>query len=397
MARFLRLGGLGRLVVMLTLGTAATAENEDAERTTFRLYGHFSPAVISYDDGENRYSNFADNSYSGGRIGFWLEFPVRRGRTRFNFETSLGLRQSASMSQFTVPPLIDLDATTLRKLEVIFDTNRLGSFSFGQGNMASDAVTESDLSGTPLAAYVGLKDTAGGYFFRTSAGTISSIRIQDAFPTFDGGRAPRLRWDSPDLSLDKLGSIRVAAAVGIEVSDGSLVLNDSLADAGLFYRNRVGAFELKGSFGVSLADVDGEEKPQSAGSISILHAASGVSFSVAVGARESGGEYQYSKFGLKRRWIDWGDTAVSFDYYLGLDTVNDGSRSESYGLGIVQDLDRSNLQLYLGLRRYELTTSGFVDHRPATSVLFGTRWVFKKLDNVRLRRGRTEVDWTESN
>ncbi len=381
---------------MLSFGAPAIAD-EAPQKTTFRLYGHFSPAVISYDDGESRYSNFADNSYSGGRIGFWLEFPVKRGRTRFNLESSLGLRQSASLSQIYVPPLIDLDATTIRKLEVIFDTERFGSFSFGQGSMASDAVTESDLSGTQLAAYVGLKDTAGGYFFRTSIGTISTVRIQDAFPTFDGGRAPRLRWDSPDLSLNRLGSIHVAAAVGVDVNDGSLVLNDSLADVGLFYRNRVGDFDLKGSFGVSLADVNGTETPQSAGSFSIAHAASGLSFSLAIGARESGGEYQYSKIGLKRRWIDWGDTAVSLDYYLGTDTVNAGSRAESFGLGIVQDLDRSNLQFYLGVRRYEMTKTGFVDHQPATSVIFGTRWVFKRLDNVQFRRGRNEVDWTESN
>ncbi|MEX0285337.1 MAG: hypothetical protein AB3N23_12065 [Paracoccaceae bacterium] len=384
---------LAAAIAALTAGSVAA---QSLPENSFRLYGHFSPAAISYDDGAERYTNIADNSYSGGRIGFWFEYPAQFGRTRFNVESSLGLRQSASLSQFYIPPLIDIDATAIRKFEVIFDTDRLGSFSFGQGSMGSDAVTESDLSGTQLASYVGIADTAGGYFFRTASGSVSTVRIKDAFPTFDGGRAPRIRWDSPDLALSHLGTFRIAASAGLEVTDRNVVVNDALADVGLFYRNTLGNFDIKGSFGTSLADVNGETKPQSAGSISLLHNPSGWSATVATGARDGGGQYQYSKIALTRRWFDWGDTAASIDFYQGIDTVNSGSRSKSYGLGIVQDLDRSDLRLYLGLRRYEVSTNGIATHRPATSIIFGTRWVFKKLDQVHFARGRDEVDWTES-
>ncbi len=385
------------LPLCLSLSLSGTANAQDTNPLrSFRLYGHFSPAIISYDDGQSRHTNLADNSQSGGRIGFWLDLPMDHGHTRFNVESSLGMRQSASLSQFYVPPAIDLNATAIRKFELIYDTDKLGSFSFGQGSMGSDGVTESDLSGTQMAAYVGISDTAGGYFFRTVNGPVSSVRISDAFPTFDGGRAPRLRWDSPDLTLNQFGTLRFAASTGLEVSERNLVINDALADVGIFYRNRLGPIEIKGSAGLSLADSNGQDAPQSAGSLSLLHAPSGWNATLAVGAREGAGEYHYSKIGLKRRWIDWGDTAASVDYYHGQNTISHGSRSQSYGIGLVQDLDRSNLKIYLGLRRYDISTAGGAQFRPSTSILFGTRWVFKRLDGVHLRNGRDEVDWSET-
>lgn len=364
--------------------------------SNFRLYGHFSPAVVSFNDGIDRYARAVDNSYSGGRIGFWVDLPALRGTSRFNFETSLGLRSSASVNQLYVPPLIDLNASTLRKFEIVHDTDRIGSFSIGLGSMGSDAVTESDLSGTQLAAYVGIADTAGGYAFRTSAGTLSAVTISSAFPTFDGGRAPRLRWDSPDLALARLGTFKIAASAGLEVSDRNVVVNSSLADVGLFYRNRLGPFEVKGSAGFSIAEVDGSQAPQTSGSFSILHAESGLSASVAAGSRDGGGNYLYSKIGLKRRWIDWGDTAISVDLYSGYNTVSATSRAEAIGVGIVQDLDRSDLKIYLGLRTYRFDQPGLASYRDSHSFIFGTRWVFRKVQNVHLGRGRSEVDWSES-
>ena len=375
--------------------SSASQAEEWKLRKSFRLYGHFTPAVISYDDGANRYNNAADNSYSPGRIGFWLELPSRKGRTRFNLETSLGLRQSSSLNQLVIPPLVDLDRATLRKLEFIFDTDRFGSFSFGQGSMGSDGVTESDLSGTQLAAYVGIADTAGGYSFRTGAGTLSTVTVSEAYPTFDGGRAPRIRWDSPDLVLSRLGTFKVAASAGVEVKDGRLTVNDTLGDVGVFYRNRVGAFEFKSSGGFSVASVDGALKPQASGSFSLLHSETGLSASLAVGARQDGGQYTYTKIALKRHWIDWGDTSVSIDYYNGVDTVESGSLAESFGIGLVQNLDRSNLQFYLGFRRYTFDSPKVIAYRPANSIIFGTRWVFKKLETARFGKGRSEVDWNE--
>jgi hypothetical protein len=389
----------GRLAILsipvLALGAPLAAQSTGSLEN-FRLYGHFSPAVISFDDGVNRHTNAADNAYSGGRVGLWFEVPVQRGRIRFNLETSLGLRQSSAMSQLRVPPLIDIQSTTLRKLDVIFDTERLGSVSFGQGSMASDSVTESDLSNTQLAAYVGISDTAGGYFFRTGSGKLTKIDISSAFPAFDGGRAPRVRWDSPDLDLSRLGTFNLAAATGLAVSEGRVVVNDSLADVGLFYRNRLGDLEIKASAGTSIADDNGQRVPQAAASLSLLHAASGLSVTGAAGTRDDNGEYIYGKVGLKRRWFGWGDTSVSADVYNGIDTVAAGSRADSYGIGIVQDIVRADLQFYLGLRRYSFSQPGTGSYRPSTSVIFGTKWVFKKLNKVHLREGRSELDWQES-
>lgn len=380
------------------LGAFATVvwANDPPRSSSFRLYGHFSPSVVSFNDGVSRYTRLTDNSYSGGRFGFWLDVPSLSGQTRFNFESSLGLRPSAVLSQFYVAPLIDLNASTLRKLELIHDTKKIGSFSFGMGSMGSDGVSESDLSGTQLAAYVGIADTAGGYTFRTASGILSTVAISSAFPTFDGGRAPRIRWDSPDLALSQFGTFNVAMSFGVEVSDRNLVVNDALADVGVFYRKPLGAFDIKASGGFSIAEVNGNQAPQSAGSVSLRHTPSGWSTTLAGGKRDGGGNYLYSKIGLKRRWSDWGDTSVSLDYYQGYGTVSATSRSESFGIGIVQNIDRSDLQFYVGLRHYDFDQPGLLSYRSSRSLIFGTRWVFRELDTFSFSRGRSEVDWTDT-
>ncbi|WP_121061872.1 hypothetical protein [Chachezhania antarctica] len=389
--------GLSKLLsAALLAATASPAFAQSAPFENLSLYGHFSPAIVSFGDGEATYTGLADNSYSGGRVGLWYTLPGDRVQTRFNAETSLGLRQSASLSQDNVPPAINLNAATVRKLEMIIETDRAGSFSLGLGSMASDGVAESDLSSTQLAAYVGISDTAGGYDFRTGDGAISTVSVYDAFPTFDGGRAPRARWDSPDLSLHQYGTFNVAAALGIKLTDGVVVVNDSLADIGLFYRNSLGDFEVKTSFGTSLARSETDTAPQAAGSASLLHAPSGWSLTAATGTREGQGQYIYSKLGLTRRWSAWGDTAVSVDAYRGGNTVASGTRASSYGIGVVQDLDHLDLQFYLGLRRYEYSAGDAVTYRTSDSILFGTKWVFGKLTAPVLSTRKTDADWSES-
>ncbi|WP_158970112.1 porin [Chachezhania sediminis] len=392
MTSFNGFSGLTGAALTATLLPAALSA-QSLPINDIRFYGHFTPAIVSFGDGEKQYSNVADNSYSGGRLGLWLDLPAGNGKLRFNIETSLGLRQSAAMSQVNTPPLIDLNAAALRKVELFLDTDRMGTFAFGQGSMATDGVTQSDLSGTQLAAYVGITDTAGGFAFRDASGALSNVTIANAYPTFDGGRAPRVRWDSPELALNQLGYFRVAVAAGLDITYDNVVLNDSLADAALFYRNTLGDFEVKTSLGTSLADITSATAGQLAGSFSLLHNPSGLNLTAAYGARANEGHYLYSKIGLTRRWSDWGDTALSVDLYRGVDTVEDGSEAMSYGLGIVQDIDQLNLQFYLGLRNYDYTGGG-QSYQTASSVLFGTKWVFRKLEAIKLPDDWQDTDWS---
>lgn len=366
----------------LALATQVNAEEEKARH--FRFYGHFSPTILGVDDGVDFYGNAADNSNSGGRIGFWFTNPIGENTLKFNVEAGLGVRQSAAISQIYEPPLIDIGEQTLRKAEAIFETPRWGTFSVGQGNMGSDGVAESDLSGTGLANYVGIADTAGGFLFRTQAGTLSTVSISQAFPTFDGGRSQRIRWDSPEIKFGVLGSLRFAGSIGKEDVDRNVTFNEALSDFGLFYRNSVGQFALAGSAGLSAVDdpVKGTV-PQIAGSFSLLHHPTGLNGTVAMGSRDGGGEYAYFKLGVRRNFFGIGNSAFAVDLYESYGTTGAGSRAESVGLGLVQTVDRWNTDIFVGLRRHRYWDTSAVRYRDIDSIMFGVRWQFRRLERHR--------------
>ncbi|MEQ9693259.1 porin [Shimia sp. SDUM112013] len=374
----------------LTAGMAATALWADPDRDAgdtvspnIRLYGHFTPSILSIDDGVDTYTNLVDSAHSGGRIGLWWDNAFGEPRLQFNAEFSLGLRSSSAISQGAVPPLIDFGTYSVRKFELVYTAGNWGRVSVGQGSMGSDGVTESDLSGTGLATHVGITDTAGGYLFRTAAGTISTLRIKDVFPTFDGGRTRRLRYDSPDLNLSYFGQLRFAASVGVEDIGRIETLNDALSDVGVFYSNRLGTFDIAGSAGLSLAETATGREPQIAGSFSVLHAPTGLNVTAASGSRNNGGSYGYTKIGIRRDWFDVGETRLSLDLYEGIDTFGAGTRTRSVGLGLVQDLEAQNVEVFLGLREFSADGTGAVRYRDMRSVMFGLRWKFRKLQNRR--------------
>lgn len=373
------------LVAALGLfGASESLHAEDDDRQIFRFYGHFSPTLIYVNDGVGGQANLADNSNSGGRFGVWFDNLSQDRIIKANLEFSLGVRPSASISQLYTPPLFDWQAQSIRKAEVIYETQRFGSFSLGQGSMGSDGVTESDLSGTGLANYVGIRDIAGGFFFRTAAGTLSTITIKDAFPTFDGGRSVRLRWDSPEIKFGILGSLKFVGSIGQEDVDKNVTFNDALQDMGLFYRNSIGQFAMAGSAGVSIAEVPNlGQSPQFAGSFSILHHPTGLNATFAGGHRDAGGSYGYFKLGVRRDFFGIGESAFAVDYYEGQSTISAGTYSRSIGLGLVQNVEKLNLDFFLGFRRHRYSGTGFVDHRDIDSAMFGVRWKFRRLEKHR--------------
>lgn len=349
-----------------------------------RFYGHFSPMVVYVDDGVSGHGYLADNSNSGGRFGAWFDGSFGAHDLKVNLEFSLGVRPSASVNQLYVPPLFDWESQSIRKAEVILETERWGKFSVGQGSMGSDGVTESDLSGTSMANYVGIRDIAGGFAFRTQAGTLSSVSVADAFPTFDGGRSVRVRWDSPEIKFGVLGSLKFVGSIGSEDVEDNVTFNDALQDMGVFYRNSIGQVVVAGSAGVSIAEVPGVGKsPQLSGSFSLLHRPTGMNATFAGGSRDNGGSYGYLKLGVRRDFFGIGDSAFSVDYYESQNAVGQGSLSQSYGFGLVQNVERLNLDFFLGYRLHKFTGTGAASYRDINTAMFGVRWQFRRLEKRR--------------
>jgi hypothetical protein len=278
------------------------------------------------------------------------------------------LRPSAALSQTNTPDAINWQRTDIRKIEAIWADDRFGSFYLGQGSMSSDGASNQDLSGTTLVLYNSIPDTAGAFAFRTTAGSLSTKTIGQAFGTYDGSRKARVRYDTPSY-----GGVRLSASYGTEVLDKNADIK--VADFRALYSGEVGSVTMVGAVAYSRTEFgSGATRHDTIGSFSLLHD-TGFNVTVAAGHRNEAGSYAYGKLGYKANWLSVGSTAVAIDYYSGKDTASVGSNSDSFGLGVVQSFDTAKVDAYLGYREYSLTETA-ATYRDASSVLFGARWGF---------------------
>ena len=357
-------------ILAMAAATAASAEFrfENSSGGNTLLYGQIDPAFQIFDDGVSSTSTLVDNVHSNSRVGLLYTQPMGTSVFTFHFETALGLRPSSGVTQGFTPDASHFRRTNLRKVDFSLKTQTYGTFSIGQGSMATDGVAETDLSGTTLVNYVSVPDTAAAFRFRTSAGALSTKTIAGSFSDFDGGRRGRIRYDTPTFN-----GFTASISYGEEIV--SKTADFTAAGIALRYSGNFGDYKIKAAVGYSEAKLAaGARLNDTIGSVSVLHA-SGFNVTFAAGNRKQSGSYQYAKLGYRGDWVRFGGTAVSVDFYRGNDRSSAGAKSTSYSLGLVQSFDDARIEGYLGLTNYKLSEVG-TSYLEASSVLFGMRWKF---------------------
>jgi porin-like protein len=371
---FLNWSRAGFAFAILMFNLVAEAEALEGQlprlQATFDVYGQLSPAIVAFDDGGVTTSSLADNSHSNSRLGLWVYREFARGELSFNFETAIGFRGTNSVSQNAVLNDWDWTRNNIRKLEAIIKTDRIGTFYLGQGSMASDGVATSDLAGTSIVTYVGIPDTAGSFFLRTVSGPLSLVSVAQAFPNFDGGRRLRVRYDSPTYR-----NVYVSASLGKQVLSNVSDSKDS--DLTIRYELDSRRFHIRGAAGYTWINRQTARNNRTGiSSFSVKHKQSGIILSVSSGTRDTQGNYRYFKLSRDVVLPRIGPLSVSVDYYAANHMVTGGSRSESYGIGIIQRFSEQRLETYLGLREYKYSDQTPIAYRKARSLLVGARWKF---------------------
>lgn len=336
---------------------------------TTSIYGQFSPSFLSVRDGTGVYRTLADNSHSVSRIGLVTKRDFDVGQFSLRFETEFGFRQSNDVSQISKGEALEWDKSDVRFLDAAFRISRRGTLSVGHGSMSTDQVAMADLSGTGLANNVSVPDMAGGMFFRTDDGQLSAISVDNAFNTFDGVRRARLRYD-----------FRNVHGLVLSVSAGAEVLQDNNDeenfDIAATYQGDIGAFDIQAAAGASMTWQGARRtRKDLVGSVSALHRDTGASLTFAAGQGSAGGLFSYFKVGYKRNWSGLGVTSVSIDYHLGHDIAFPGSTSEAWGIGLVQNLIRYNVDVFVGYRGYALEGGSRV-YQDIHALQMGARWRF---------------------
>lgn len=368
--------GFSVFVIALTAATLSHSE-ESQDQTGFTFYGQINRGILSFDDGQDQgVYRFVDNSKSVSRMGITYETPLQNGWSIMGIgEVGLTWRQTNSISQIDPDhSSYEFNNLSIRKIEGALSHADFGTFYFGQGSMASDGITGQDLSLTTVVAGAAVKDVAGGFYFRKTDGTLSTIRILERFRTFASSRRFRLGYESVERN-----GITYAAAAGREL----IVEEDGryYADVSVRYDNEIGDYHVKAGAALRFAggypDTEFRESELNfIASGSVLHKPSRFNLTIGYGNALDEGYYLYSKLG--RRWYDllpWGFTAASIDYYYGEDGPQRDRFGRSVGVALVQQIKASDIDLYTTVRKYSYDDSD-ADYLDSVAVLSGIRWRF---------------------
>lgn len=345
------------------------------------LYGQVNKGIAQYDDGEaTRSYGLVDNANSNTRFG--LRYDQKFGDWAFqNVNEFAYAPYSTSDVNINTPNPNDYawSNSNIRKIDFTLAQDGYGKFWAGQGSMATDGISEIDLSGTDVIAYSSVGDSASAQLLRFSDGTLSNIQIQNVFKNQDGDRRVRFRYDTPSFA-----NFTFAAAFGRNLLSSNPDARDAnLFDAAVRYKNTFNdTIDFQAGVGYNWRQgfSGGEDTNTWSGSASAIHSPSGVNFTLAAGTGETtagdNANFWYAKLGLLRGFFgEIGKTGMSIDYYDGTDFNLDteagitNSDSKSWGVAFVQNIDKANTQLWLTWRNYQFSdsTSSFDDG----NVVFG--------------------------
>jgi len=362
--------------VIGTVSGAAAAKPVWPEYEGDRLegYGQINQAYLQYDDGtESRGFLTVDNATedNGSFLGVLKGGAFANGVLwTGRFEISIAVRPSNEVSlQAPAGPSYQLDAEDIRYADTRFVTESKGTIYFGQGDMSAN-LDAPDYSGTAVIQGPNVSQIAGDMLLRYLGGALSDRTLSDAIGTFDSGRRFRLRYDSPEF----FNGFAVSTSIGREV----LVSDDDST-----------YFDLSGSYTHSnaiwdysiVADVTGIGDNEYAGKLAFgyLHKPTGLNLTFTGTHSTTDQHYYYFKAGVIRDVFDIGATAIAVDWYNNGNWAAPGAEAETYGLSIVQNIDRANTVVYAAIRSFDNYTNLDIpdeNFEKGQAIMAGLRWNF---------------------
>lgn len=354
---------------LITLPVDDTPADDGGLNAAFTFYGQFNPVYQSFDDGGRTTSGLVDNGNWNSRIGFRVVQPMGDATLRLRFETGLGFRGSAGVSQLAKPEPISWNRRFLRWFEAAVDTDH-GTLSLGQGSMASDGASSLDASFTFVAGATDSSDGFGAFQFRDADGNLTGVTVGQVNSAINGARRFRIRYDTPDYS-----GFVFSASYGVNV----LVDTDDADyyDVALRWNGDAGDFTIQTALAYAEeVEPEGPDRERLSGSATLFHNPTGLNLNVAAGSLRDGPEFAWVRAGWRRDFFGVGTTSLSVDWYSGIDFLTQGSTTENYGIYAVQSFDDLSLDVYGGIRRFTYDDLSGRDYQGATGFLFGARWFF---------------------
>ena len=332
-----------------------------------QLYGQVNRGVLVANDREDTNVYHVDNANSSTRFGL-------NGNAEVSDDLAIGTKievQFESNSTADVNQDNKRDAGdnhfTQRHFDFWIDSKTMGKLSIGQGDTASNATSEVDLSGTDLIGYSSVSDLAGGIlFYDNTIQGLSTTNVGNVFSNMDGlSRDDRVRYDTPDFS-------------GFYAST-SFIADDAI-DIAIRYSAKFPGFRLASALAYAWPEDARDFDSQVNGSISMLLNC-GFSATFAAGGRDydsaarNDSNFYYGKLGYQWKPFSVGLTAISIDYGNFNEIDSNDDDSNTFGIQFVQKVSDWSTEFYMGYRFHELDRTG-EDYDDINALLTGARFKF---------------------
>jgi len=236
----------------------ATTARKGNRRVSLTVYGQVNEGILWWDDGEETNAYVVTNENSRTRFGFRGDARISPEWTAgFLLEVGVRIANSANVNQFVDDDTASTLSLDLRHSAWYVESNRLGRVWVGHTSMATDGITEINLSNAAVIGNNDVANWAGGMFLRLDSGqlltvgggALSGLRWRDIWSQAnanvgEGDRRNLVRYVSPtftgftfsaswgeddfwDAALryaNEFNGVRVAAGIGVQRwTDGNAV------------------------------------------------------------------------------------------------------------------------------------------------------------------------------
>ena len=349
-----------------------------------QVYGQINQAVLYADNGQTSRFDVVDNDNSSSRLGFRGKYEngdwTSGVRLEVNFEVNTTDELTFSTDGGNGTSAGDNDFLSLRWANLFFSNKNYGTINLGFGEIATQGVAEMDLSGTTVIAESDVDDTGGELQFgnATAAELGTGFEVDDFFSNLDGDRDSAISYHSP-----RIEGFQFKIAGRAEDAPSGTSGTRFQPDASVNY---------KGSFFDTKVEAAAGYRREAGSNVYIGSASAlapfGTSLTLGGGVEvNSGGDgnenFFYAKLGQKLDLFEFGGTALSIDFFRGIDNSqanpldpDDQTMAVSFGGGIVQKVKPLGADLFFGGRYYDVNLGNNIDTDSLFVLFSGARIKF---------------------
>jgi hypothetical protein len=343
----------------------ATTARKGNRKVSLTISGWVAEQVTWWDDGEE------SNAYVGGigttlgtNVKFTGQAQIAPGWTAgYVLHLEADGSDTLAGTNADTPDGPGLFAGTTNYVQTLqsywfIKSDHLGKVGIGLQSMVSDNLAILvDGSGSLVPANWVTFDV-GGFQYRDAAGNQSGVSILAAGGCNGGGDCygvpvNSIRYDSPTFA-----GFSVSAAWG----------EDDVWDIGGRYAGELHGFKLAAAIGYGESTdstiLFGADNQYTQAGVYVQHIATGLFALINYGnlesevAGRSDSETWYIKGGLRAKWQPLGATVLYGEWDENNDGFSNGSESQFWGLGVVQEVDAAAMSLWLSYRQFEADVPG---------------------------------------